>query len=673
MKPFMVIILGILFIGIDLPAQPGHFFHCVSVQNNQDILLEWEAPELQAQFSNYEVYHSNSQSGGFSLLATIYEVFTTTWVHQNVNPTINPNYYYIKLNLSGPPPVLSDTLQAVKLRVIPSPDKDVARLDWNSLHAPRLPSTLPWYYIYRKYSFGNWEIIDSTLTLLYNDTIRVCDDTINYRIELKDEMGCSSVSNISGAWLNDLTAPPVPVLDSVSINQDEFIIMGWEVSPDPGTVDYIIYKNVNGIWGIQDTVNGRYTTSYIDTLPDVCSRTHSYGIAAIDSCGNTSPRGISPEAEADSIRSIYLKNIHFDPCESSNRLNWSKYINMVGGLAGYNIYVKINQGNFQLLSMVDTNYFLHENLPPGTIYSYFIRAVNQDGSITSTSCTKSATTFYPALPAFIYLRKATVINNADIELTCYIDTNAIAQGFKIFRSFSPSGPFAIVDTLYPTGEEMLYYVDNTVNVAGDSYFYFVTEMDSCWKDDLESNFGRSVRLSIDRTGNESYSLHWNAYEEWDGTVKQYDLYRKLHDGTEILYQTLGSGTFDFQFTASDDDYSFFVEAIEDAGGSYPFTDTSRSNTVLLQREPEVYLPNAFAPKGLNNSFKPVMRFMDGNEYNFMIFSRWGQTIFATSDPDASWDGRFEGNYVPLGTYAYVVIYSDGENTFEKRGTVTVVF
>ena len=67
----------------------------------------------------------------------------------------------------------------------------------------------------------------------------------------------------------------------------------------------------------------------------------------------------------------------------------------------------------------------------------------------------------------------------------------------------------------------------------------------------------------------------------------------------------------------------------------------------------VYIPNGFSPNNdeLNDVFIPISRGMNPEYYQFMLFNRWGEEIFSTTDPLKGWDG----DEAPIGTYIYKVI------------------
>ncbi len=67
----------------------------------------------------------------------------------------------------------------------------------------------------------------------------------------------------------------------------------------------------------------------------------------------------------------------------------------------------------------------------------------------------------------------------------------------------------------------------------------------------------------------------------------------------------------------------------------------------------VYIPNVFTPNGdgLNDVF-----FIKGNNilrYTFSIFNRWGELLFE-GDEQTPWDGTYQNETIPDGTYVYIV-------------------
>lgn len=88
----------------------------------------------------------------------------------------------------------------------------------------------------------------------------------------------------------------------------------------------------------------------------------------------------------------------------------------------------------------------------------------------------------------------------------------------------------------------------------------------------------------------------------------------------------------------------------------------------------IYIPNAFSPddNNINDIFKPVIK--NVHKYQFLIFNRWGDKIFQTSDPEEGWTGYYKGNLCEQSSYVYKINFVDDERKafHEYTGSVTLV-
>jgi gliding motility-associated-like protein len=71
------------------------------------------------------------------------------------------------------------------------------------------------------------------------------------------------------------------------------------------------------------------------------------------------------------------------------------------------------------------------------------------------------------------------------------------------------------------------------------------------------------------------------------------------------------------------------------------------------------MPNAFTPNGdgLNDLFR-IPASTTQKIKSFSVFDRWGELVFRTSDSGAGWDGTFNGQKQPTGTYIWQIQYLD---------------
>ena len=86
------------------------------------------------------------------------------------------------------------------------------------------------------------------------------------------------------------------------------------------------------------------------------------------------------------------------------------------------------------------------------------------------------------------------------------------------------------------------------------------------------------------------------------------------------------------------------------------------------------MPNAIAPNGVNNEFKPVIVFGNPTNYSMKIFNRWGELIFQSNSPENGWFGDKNGTKVVSGGYPYNITFKASDGTdVQKTGIVTVIY
>ncbi len=119
-----------------------------------------------------------------------------------------------------------------------------------------------------------------------------------------------------------------------------------------------------------------------------------------------------------------------------------------------------------------------------------------------------------------------------------------------------------------------------------------------------------------------------------------------------------------------DDFGEYWVAVTNSCG------TSLDTIVIgdMQCSCEMYFPNTFTPDG--DEFNQVFRAYytcDLYSYNLRIYNRWGQLLFTSNDPDAIWDGTYNGELVQNGTYIYLVEYENDYSIVKRlEGHVNVL-
>lgn len=661
---------------------------CAAVEPNGDVTISFIPPAdiSDSIFSAYLIYSAPTLAGPFNLIdsVTAYSQHTKTITALNANPSSVCLYMINRINcdgyyLSEP----TDTLKTMHLNIT-SIDLAHANLVWNEIHQPPLPTTAGLYDVFRNYPANIWDTVTHTPLLSIFDSLYICNDTIPYNVKIRDESGCYSVSNIAKVRYGDNIPPPVPVMDTVSIDSlTGYTHVSW-IANGPETVGYILFYNDGGTWTRLDTIWGQEVTHYLDSRSpgNGCDGPKSYVLASFDSCWNTSAMSLS-----DVQNTLHMTVAGIDPCASKITLTWNPYQNMKNYLGGYKIFVSENGGPTTLLGTctpaspggpVPTS-FVHENYKEGSYYCYYVQAYNDDGFKTSTSCNACILGTKPKQPLFIYNRFATVESNNKIRIRFQADTSAYISEYKILRAIDKNGPYEIAGVLPFTLSPDMEFTDNNVNPLSQSYYYSIAVVDSCGREGLRSDTARTILLFVDAKEDFTNQLTWNAYEGWTWSyVKAYNIYRGIDGlGDPIPIASVPGDSLSYSddvspYFETQGKFRYYIEALE-GQGSLSFRDTSYSNRANDVQNSKIFIPNAFSPKGYNSIFKPISIFADKTDYVFMIYNRWGELLFSTNNPEEGWDGRFKGDFVPVGVYIYYVRFNTSEGKkFEKRSTVTVI-
>lgn len=664
---------------------------CVEVLPNGDVKLKWSPViDTMATFHSYHLY-SYTNNNPPVLVDSIMNINTTTYTHVGANANQSAVNYFLKVK-SGCPGLQSqtapfDTVSTIFLSVV-NPLNGTALLNWNPIRDSLLTSSDTMYNVYREYPVGTWVYLGATPNLTYSDMVTVCGDTLKYYVtiadfHLVDGNGnidtCESVSSVAGDYFEDAIAPNIPVIDSVSVNPlTGSVHIGWDVNPMNDTYGYIVYYQDNGNWIAVDTVFGQFNTYFQDILNQAClGQRNYYKVAAIDSCGQTSPMSI----EHHTMR---LKTDMYI-CGDSLLVTWDSYDNFPTGLGGYNLFVSENGGPIQLLGTTlpgDTN-FVQIGLNDSSTYCYGVQAFDVSGNRTSSSCALCEVANKPNQPQFLYIRTAGVAptNNANV-VVIHTDTTAKVMHYKLERSMD-NVTWNLLATIPPSPlNPTITYIDGTAFVNQMKYYYRAIVTDSCGVDFVTSNVARTMFLNVEAQDDMTNELSWTSYSGFDADVAAYAIYRSVDGVFDPLAIAVVPASQNIhlddvqQYATTGGVFRYYIHAVEDMGNIYGFQDTSRSNEVLALQKPRVYIPNAFMPGSgntLNQTFYPKGIFINSPDYLFQVYNRWGELVFETTSVNTGWDGKVNGDDAPEGVYSYYVRFtiSNGD-LFEKRGTVTLL-
>ncbi len=97
--------------------------------------------------------------------------------------------------------------------------------------------------------------------------------------------------------------------------------------------------------------------------------------------------------------------------------------------------------------------------------------------------------------------------------------------------------------------------------------------------------------------------------------------------------------------------------------------------ILVNSEYSIFVPNSFSPNGdaLNDEFS-VKSSRHIEEFELLIFNRWGEEVFRSDSIDVLWNGKYKNVPVAEDVYAWVLFGKNPKTlkNFQLKGTVTLI-
>lgn len=676
---------------------------CVSVQANGDIVVNWIPivdTSVPPSFSEYSIQHSTSPTGPFTEVGIDANINANSFTHTaaSASPPIGngPNYYVIRTRSGcggNQTEAAVDTVSSIYLTV--TDNGELASLDWTPHATPPLASSngngLGLYQVYKEYPIGSpAQIIGTTFDTFYEDPIDVCGEAVNYWIELTDNMPCTSVSNVSSQVLTNTTLPADQFLDSVSVDIGGHAIAGWQASSSLDVVEYNVQINVNdGVnppyWSpTPPVVSGLNNTFWQNPDPTAVNESECYRVSTTDACDNDGLSGSWPDGSPDRQCTMVME-VSLDTCARTNILSWIPYTYWPEGVKEYEVLMSKNsQPELKIAIMPDSVFtYEHANLQLQADYCYRIRAVRNTATrITSSTAPKCSYVFVSNFPDVNYISSVTIPNNDEVLVHFFVDSTAGITSFDIKRGKEPEEISRIGSMPFTPSKREYTYLDVKALPDFRPYYYRVTARDACGEIMDSTQTAKTILLEATANSDRTNTLVWNSYEGWPDGIEQYNVYRNIN-GTWEYQVTLPPTTLTYtddvlNIIDSDGNFCYYIEAQEFGplllgDPLYVFDETSLSNVACAPQYPNVFVPNAFTPSGLNKIFKPVTVYVDFDDYQFTVMNRWGGIAFQTNDINQGWDGNLKGSKpAPQGVYGYNVQYIRADGVAQSKvGTVVL--
>lgn len=680
------ILLGILtVITLTCFAWEPPKMQCLKLMNNNTRMkMAWSSNGDCIHFKVYYFYINDVLCDSLFGYSSATQSFTLCdYGSKDINniPVASEYYCYIIALDSNDNAYYSDTIHSISLTVTSQANNTLAFLEWES---PTTTLDASWgntFDIFKKRDFEPdfppepFASVPNSVTH-FTDTSDVCDNIISYQISITNFYGvnerCPFMTTIGSAHLVDSTSPAPPVLDSVTVTANNEIMLGFHET-EPYMMAYIIYYiSPNGTIPL-DTIYGQ--TYWIDPIVDPSFDSRYYRIATMDSCGNVS--ALTDDQQCN--MTLHLQNA--DACHRSATIQWSTYANLHGDINHFEVMLSSNQGqSWTNLGSTTSNNYQIDNLELNHQYIAYVRVVNNGGTITASTNRINIKIQADESQDFTYIRSVSVIDNEYIRIRVLTSGDTIPFVRLTLQRSEDGVNFENFKTKsYIPGTADYDFADSNANFSRNTYYYRTYLFNTCEVDAGYSNVSHNILLRGENNAQNNV-LTWHGYDNWDGDVAYYYVMRKVEN--EELFNTVNQVPPGTVNSYSDDisslyesgsKFVYYIEAQENPN-NYGIDETSLSNQITVTQPPAIYIPNAFRPLGANNNvFKPVNSFVSIDGYRFSIFTRTGECIFITTNPQEGWDGRINGVVAPMNVYVYYMEYKMPDGTqMERTGTVTLV-
>jgi gliding motility-associated-like protein len=106
---------------------------------------------------------------------------------------------------------------------------------------------------------------------------------------------------------------------------------------------------------------------------------------------------------------------------------------------------------------------------------------------------------------------------------------------------------------------------------------------------------------------------------------------------------------------------------------YAICDVDGADTAWVFIEVEdCTIPNTFSPDGNGKNDTYYIPCAQGREVQLCIYNRWGIEVYKNAKYDNSWDGTYQNELLPDGTYYYVLKYTNNAgNAIDRAGFVVI--
>jgi gliding motility-associated-like protein len=497
----------------------------------------------------------------------------------------------------------------------------------------------------------------------------------NYRVAII----CGGVI-VSSTGIVSNQRPVTPDLRSVSIIGGNPVI-SWNPSPSPNVIGYQVYKeNPYGSGNFFPyPANNQIINGLSFTDPNNSTLLVRYAIVAISSCNaGLLGEGNPLDGTTGPHSSMFLTS-SIDSCSGNITLRWNEYENWRDGADYYIVRMIRNGGNPQNLDSVSTGSFVYPAAQNGDVLEFWIEARERNNNNNAISSRVLMNIDVNKKMDFLYLTGVSIDATLQKPLISWRWDIDCDFGAASLQRSDDSINWSNVQSIANSLTQNNSLLDNSADASNQRYYYRINFTDAC-AGNLISNKGANILLKGQAEEGFVNKLSWTNFNLDFAVGDQYELRKIVASSdfslislpdTDSIYRDQTNVNNPAEATSC-----YYIEArgIINLPGNPPRYVFSRSNTVCPEQKAVLWFPNAFAPEGKNNEFKPLAGFGSRLEsYLLQIYDRYGALLFESAEVERGWDGTAANKALAQGVYVYVARFtqSDGSSGTQK-GTVLLI-
>ena len=387
-----------------------------------------------------------------------------------------------------------------------------------------------------------------------------------------------------------------------------------------------LYQKINGTYtatGQNGSGSGTFTVQ-TDTKQEQC-----FQVVTQDACNTAG-------LKSDEVCSLVLDA---KAANKQNNLSWQPY----AGTAGQFRFYRVNRNgglNGQVSNRTTTTYSDANKIECGVQYCYTLEATAGPAIITSSEvCVSGINSNAPDSITNVIV--SVEDNKPRLVAALPATSTSASYTLLISRADSPAGPFLPVGSAVNKNT----FIDEEANTSASVYCYQVSVQSNCG---LTSSPSKPV-CTVLLTSKNATGIDWNVDSPFTPETVDNYIVEVIDSLNGTRAEIPVSGNTHFEPDPNDPNLQsqkYRIIAIS-ANGSISY-----SNFYTFRREARILVPDAFTPNGdnMNNTFLAKGVYFD--QFKMIIYDRWGEIVYNTTDRNQGWDGKISGQNAQPGQYMY---------------------